>query len=78
VLHEPDRACESGLAGEARQAPEEAESRERSLLTLLVAECLQRLEEEGALGVRAFCRAHPAHAREVVHRIRLLADHGLL
>jgi hypothetical protein len=72
------RASSATAATATDGAPESSGDLQCSPLTLLVAECLLHLEDDGALGVRAFCRAHPEHAREIVRRLRLLADHGLL
>ncbi len=44
----------------------------------LLAECLQRLEDEGAAGVAAVLRAHPDLARDLLRRLLLLAELGLL
>ncbi len=44
----------------------------------LLAECLQRLEDEGATGVAAVLRAHPERARELLRRLLVLAELGLL
>jgi hypothetical protein len=44
----------------------------------LLAECLQRLEDEGADGVAAVLRAHPELARELLRRLLVLAELGLL
>lgn len=44
----------------------------------LLAECLQRLEAEGAAGVAALLRAHPLHAPRLLRQLLLLADLGLL
>lgn len=44
----------------------------------LLAVCLQRFEDEGAAGVAAVLRAHPDLARNLLRRLLLLAELGLL
>jgi serine/threonine protein kinase len=44
----------------------------------LVARCIARLEEHGAAGVEAFCRAHPDHASALRRRVDWLRRMGLV
>jgi len=44
----------------------------------LLAACLRRLEDEDAEGVAAMLRAHPERARELLRRLLVLAELGLL
>jgi hypothetical protein len=44
----------------------------------LLAECLRRLESEGASGVADVLRAHPERAHELLRRLLVLAELGLL
>jgi len=46
--------------------------------TGLLAECLQRLESEGAPGVASLLRDHPEHAALLLRRLLALAELGLL
>ena len=44
----------------------------------LLAECLTRLQDAGLPGLCAVLREHPAEARRLLRRLRLLASLGLL
>jgi hypothetical protein len=44
----------------------------------LMVRCLEALERDGAAGVAAVLAAHPAAAGELMHRLMLLGDLGLL
>lgn len=46
--------------------------------TDLLAECLRRLEAEGAPGVAALLREHPGQAPLLLRRLLALAELGLL
>jgi hypothetical protein len=47
-------------------------------VTALLAEGLARYEEAGVAGLCTVLRSHPEHSREVVRRLLLLAELGLL
>lgn len=44
----------------------------------LVAECLERLEDEGLPAIDAMCRAHPDQAQEILKRLMRLGEMGML
>ncbi len=44
----------------------------------LVAECLERLEDEGIPAIFAVCRANPEEAPEILKRLIRLGEMGML
>lgn len=66
---EPD----SGADGERRRA-----SAREAQLEQLTFECLERIESEGPAVLEELCRAQPALAAELLERIHVLVQRGLV